>query len=731
MDEPGFLDAFEAHNWMLPNVYGASLPARAARYVDLFVSRVHSNSDEWTSSDSVTFSDGRSRSLSQIIESTSGDSLASSDGRPGSLSSPDVDQPMANYTDSSSESPFGDDEQAFSNLTETVPQNDNPQFVPAESYNPPPTASFNTTLRGAVSPNLKRPKVKQGRSPRRSSRLVGSSGPADIITSNGGEKLAIHSEHALPLNYKPSNEAIRETQVLRISGLGNVPRPYIRFADLEDIRRGCEAMKGDAARYLSPTEREFLESTVLHVDFCYDEVKALCRTITKSNIPRGTDLKSYFVSIMTGQEQDIATICKAVEKAISKGKQELGWRLLKNRDMVGISSFLEDATSGHVTISPQVICAKVKPRRDPSLPKPSISSLIREREVWGMAPFRICHGQQSFNVELANHIEDSFVRRSEWTDCCGDISTISWTGDHTFVCGATAHSDYHNMQYNKPGNLLVGSTSLDTLTAIDGHRIMRPVVDKAENAENSLESMRQTQDPWLYTSVVSTSYSAVSDYTFTASFDQTVKVWKVTRDGSSMGLCGIWQHDGKVNFVVTSENHDRVATASDVSSNAIRVYLFNKHDIPGTQFDTYSGDKAQEQAATLDRDNSWAYFPATIQWGKAESVANLLLVGYSPRSCTGHELDIPQDKKNSGELCIWNVQDGQRVPISSARTQNVFEVIWHPTQPVFLAATSPCGAYEPEIKTQIRVFALNQCGTFLHIKTLDCPALDINELCIQ
>lgn len=117
--------------------------------------------------------------------------------------------------------------------------------------------------------------------------------------------------------------------------------------------------------------------------------------------------------------------------------------------------------------------------------------------------------------------------------------------------------------------------------------------------------------------------------------------------------------------------------------------------------------------------------------GEAESVANLLLVGYSPRSSTGHEVDIPDEKKNSGELCVWNVENGSRVPISSGRTQNVFEVIWHPTLPIFLAATSPCGSFEPETKTQIRLFALNKYGSFLQIKALDCPALDINELTIQ
>jgi WD40 repeat protein len=724
IDEPGFLDDFEANDWTLPRDYESKLSAKAKLHVDMLASGLRRNS----------------RRL-QSIESTSSDSFGSGYGRSGSQSSQDIDQNISEDLDSSSGPQF-QDEKVFANLPKTALPHYRLQSTPIDDYYSSPTTSVatehldRTSKDDAESLDPKRLKVKpqeSSRQLRRSSRLLRSSVPPEITTDdNSRTRRAVNSKNNSSSNqYKPSIASIREAHALRISGLDNAARPYIRFADLDDIRRGCEVIKGDAGRYLSQEEREVLERSVLHVDFCVEEVELLYRLILNSNPPRGTELKSRFVSMIATLKQNIAAICKTVERKVSMGGKEFGLNLLRNRDTADIRSFLEDAACGNITITPRLVCVDLKSSRGLSVPKPSISSLIREREIWGMAPYRVCQGRQAFNVEIANHIEDSFLRRSEWTDCCGDISTVSWTGDHTFVCGATAHSDYHNMQYNKPGNLLVGSALLDTLRAVDGHRIMRPVVKKAENVENALESMRQTQDPWLYTSVVSTSYSAVSQYTFTASFDETVKVWKVTEDGSSMSLCGTWKHDGKVNFVVTSETHNQVATASDVSNNAIRVYKFDELDIPGTPHDTYSGDKAQEQAAELERSDSWAYFPATIQWGRAVSVANLLLVGYSPRSSSGHEVDIPEEKKNTGELCIWNVENGQRVQISSARTQNVFEVVWHQSQPMFLAATSPCGVFEPEVKTQIRLFALNQCGSFLHIKTLDCPALDINELTIQ
>ncbi|RQM06715.1 hypothetical protein DH86_00003975, partial [Scytalidium sp. 3C] len=198
-----------------------------------------------------------------------------------------------------------------------------------------------------------------------------------------------------------------------------------------------------------------------------------------------------------------------------------------------------------------------------------------------------------------------------------------------------------------------------------------------------------------------------------------------------MELQGTWKHDSKVNFVVTSERHSLVATASDSCSQAIRVYYLDIDDISNSAYQTYTGDRANERSQEMRPGDKWAYYPATIQWGRSDSVASFLAVGYSPRSVTGNDNDIPDDKVNTGELCIWDVGTGLRVPFHAARTQNVFEIIWHPSQPMLLAATSPAGPCESDTKTQIRIFALNEVGAFLQIKSLDCPAIDVNELTIR
>lgn len=760
IDDPRFFKDFQANEWVLTKGYEANLRARATRYVDKLASRASGNSRESQrlTSTSPGSHDSRGVTLSSH-ESQDGDSITVDDSV--SLNLPDVTYDsyasindsgnVVKDRDSSSASPSYDELQIFDDTSKSMPRYYNSQQAPTNDdyYSSPPTSFSNEPAAGAsqvdFEPSESKPVIQHTtpEQPRRSTRLSRNGrSTRRYFKTKTRAKTAVKVENDNDISSKikkPSIASIREAQALRLSGLDPVARPYISFADLEDIRRGFKAIRGQVEKHFSEAERELLQESVLHVDFCLEEVELLYGVVvavTRSKAATYTDsktLKSQLISIMDDEDQSIPAICKAIERRARNGGEALGWHLLRSRDTSSICAFLEDAAAGHVTIMSRFTSIDFSLRQNTGLPKPSISTLLGERAAWGMAPFRVCRGHQTFNVEIANYIEDTFVRRSEWTDCCGDISAVSWTGDNTFICGATAHSDYHNMQYNKPGNLLVGSTSLDTLRAVDGHRIVRPIIDSAENAENALASMRQTQDPWLYTSVVSTAHSSVSDHTFTASFDRTVKVWKVSEDGSTMDLRGIWNHDGNVNFVVTSENHKGVATASDVSNNAIRVYKFDEQDIQGTTYETYSGDRAQDQTAGLERDDPWAYFPATIQWGRAPSVENLLLVGYSPRSISGHETDIPEEKKNSGELCIWDVRDGRRIPVLSARTQNAFEVIWHPSQPMFLAATSPCGGnFEPEVKTQIRLFAPNQSGdSFQSIRTLDCPAIDINELTLR
>lgn len=355
----------------------------------------------------------------------------------------------------------------------------------------------------------------------------------------------------------------------------------------------------------------------------------------------------------------------------------------------------------------------------------SVSSLLFAREVVGNRASTM-RRYENFSTAFKTNHDDALEPQIEWTNCAGDIMTLNWVSETQFLCGTTTHSDGHNQQYNKPGNLLLGS-SQGTLRAFPDHRIPRPIIAQGDNA---LDSMVQSQDPWLFSSVVDSDYDASRNLAFTASFDKTVKVWRIYKDSSTMEAVGTWEHDGRVNFVLCSKHPaGLVATAVDVSSEAVRVYNIGQNL---STFDSYSCTKIHDEDYVPSE--KWAYCPAAIRWGLAPDIQHLLLIGYSPRSLTGDDRDIPEAKLNTGELCLWNTLLKTQTKVNTLATQNVFEVVWHPSRNSFAVATSKAQTLEKiehNIKTQIRIFELNSDGQYGAVKTLDCPAIDINELLLR
>ena len=477
---------------------------------------------------------------------------------------------------------------------------------------------------------------------------------------------------------------------------------------------------------------ELTTPITVHVDFTEEEVRYLGilakRTLVPSTESRGKrDIKKALVKILKKNRSYIPAILDAfVQEA-----------RLPSRTREDVSNFFMDliAQKTRSDLATLSLARDDEDIRGGAIRASRVHSLLLAREISGQRGFGAMRTYQQFNNEFRKTHEDSLEKRAEWTGCAGDIMTIVWVSNDAFMCGTTEHSDSHNQQYNKPGNLALGSCSNMTLRAYPEHRIVRPVVEKGEN---STDAMVQSQDPWLYSSVVASDYDAVHDRAFTCSFDRTVKIWKVDKSGGSMRVLGEWQHDGNVNFVAASKHESgMVATAADVATRAIRIYDINKPDISRSSFRSYSCSRVTDDKGNTVSTERWAYYPATMQWGLADGVKHLLLVGYSPRSRTGDDNDIPVDRRDTGELLLWDGITGERWHVTSARTQNVFEVLWHPTQESFIAATSPMiQDLESRIRTQIRIFRLadkDEFGikAFSPIMALDCTAVDINELTIM
>jgi WD40 repeat protein len=512
----------------------------------------------------------------------------------------------------------------------------------------------------------------------------------------------------------------REIDILRLAGHDStLDRPYLRMGLRTDLGRGLSILNS------SKKDQEIglwndlsaLQGTVLHVDFSDEEIACLVKLVAQVVDTRyhlTNDPRENIQTLMSGTKTNVVEIFSALKTTSTT---------LSGRRDSAILAFLKDAAAGILSKRPEIV--RMNTRKTALSKKDSlesIGSILLSREIRGRT--RGPRREAPSRAKLMTSVEDTLIREAEWTECAGDIATITWLPGDRFICGTVTHSDEHNQQYNKPGNLMIGSTSTKALRSIPGHQVIRPVVEKGDN---SLPSMRETQDPWLYTSVTSTAFSEAEGLAFTGSYDDTVKVWKVNSTDASMELCGTWLHEGHVNFVVTSPHHGMVATAADVRKGAIRVYNLDSGNLSESPYGTLSGKRADEQA--LRHYDTWAYYPATIQWGKCQSVSHLLLAGYSPRSHNPHD-DFPEVMENTGELCLWDAYDGSLVTIDAGRSQNVFEVVWHPTQPLFVAATSPTGSIEG-VRTQLRLFGQTDTGSFILMKALDCEALDINEISIM
>ncbi|KAH7040533.1 uncharacterized protein B0I36DRAFT_379484 [Microdochium trichocladiopsis] len=534
---------------------------------------------------------------------------------------------------------------------------------------------------------------------------------------------------ALELSSRGSSSTPEQTH----RSFGITRRPYLAAAERRQI------IAGSVIGVTSPLETQ---TQILHVDFT-DEENSFLRTLARRHYRRpatGGRLPIRDLRHILKKDLD-----RSLQKALLKDLREgfVGHRDLTPptailaRTETDLVNYLRDLIVRRYNSSPQ--CLRLEPVRKNPQAVNRMPQVLFAREIVGKRGFGTLRRYQDFDTVFRNDVEDRLEPRMQFTGCAGDIVTISWLSDNDFICGTTTHSDSHNQQYNKPGNLALGNVTKRQLVAHPGHRILRPLVSHGDNA---LESMRHSQDPWLFTSVVWSDYSSVHKLAFTSSFDHTVKIWQCHE--GSMHAAGTWPHEGRVNYVVASTSEQGpVATAADVAEKNVRVYHLDepRHDLPpghlysDAKYDEYSCSRISETGFV--QSDSWSYYPAAIRWGIAPSAQHLLLVGYSPRSHhgAGADYEIPEDKLNTGELCIFHTKLKKPLRVSGAAMQNVFDVVWHPTQVMFAVATSTAPGIDNRAseynKTQIRLFWPSPEGGFNVHKTLDCPATDINMLTLR
>lgn len=281
-----------------------------------------------------------------------------------------------------------------------------------------------------------------------------------------------------------------------------------------------------------------------------------------------------------------------------------------------------------------------------------------------------------------------------WKGASNDVICLAWSPDGTrFVTGATTFGDC----YNRGNNLVLGDLTRNSLRELPDHCI--PRLNPAS-----------TDDPRLFTTVSSTEW--VGDRLYTASFDHTVKVWDTSR---GVSCAQTLKHDAPVE-VMSVSNHfpNRLATGT---RKGFRLWDL---DSEGSfrNLDTVRGPAQKNVDLT----------PTNLKWGTSDATKNLLVGGMVQPSEDPADFHVAR----YGHLALWKLEESFVNPIKlSPDSQNIFDIKWHPSLPIFGAASTVRDTKSaiPGTQSLVNLYTYGSHNSrAIHSHSFSCPAVDINEV---
>ncbi|PGH29362.1 hypothetical protein GX50_07886 [[Emmonsia] crescens] len=364
----------------------------------------------------------------------------------------------------------------------------------------------------------------------------------------------------------------------------------------------------------------------------------------------------------------------------------------KHRRKRHVCAFLSDAANGHISSTPYLLRALSSRACYPSpdFDRMRPSALLREREL----------GQRAYRrkTPINNKLQTgkSLEPWKRWKGASNDVMVLAWSPDGTrFAAGAAAQSDEHNMVYNRNNNLLLGDLTCNSLKELPDHRVPRPLPNNIT-------------DPNLYMTVSAVSWRG--DSLYTASYDNTVKIWDVSTH-VGVKCINTLRHHGRV-MVMAVSNSGLIATGCDSTPH---IKLWGKS----------GGQDYTAIDLTCNPTKNVAMVPSSLAWGP-ESAGNLLVAGLAARE---------DENFRNGHLALWQVGESTTSPLTvSPNSQNVFDVAWHPTASIFATgstvelAASTMGRAKTT-RSLVRVYdPFRPKATWGAHITYECPALDINDV---
>ncbi|KAK5108921.1 hypothetical protein LTR62_007723 [Meristemomyces frigidus] len=341
-----------------------------------------------------------------------------------------------------------------------------------------------------------------------------------------------------------------------------------------------------------------------------------------------------------------------------------------------------------------------------------LSRVLRQRELGRIGSRGWAATHKGTTDETKNHVISGHKPRLHFEATSGDVTCLAWARDGvSFAAGSIAITDDRSMQYNSSRNLVVGDFASTQLQELSEHCVARPSVTDEANV-NALHSMRESQDPRLFTTVAAVSFSPNGDKLYTAGSDKMLRVYSTNSNVTGYVCQREIEHQAVVSLLDVSRD-GLLATACHTSADgSIRV------------FDTYS-EYAQAWSFSSRRvESALSIFPSALRWGTAPLHRKLVLGGFTSE-------DNTEDRATVGETALWSAETGQRLELGTI-THNVFDVAWNPSassgSDAFCVAGTPGhGKSFTGRQSVVQCYAPQQ-NRAKQVLEWDCPAWDINDV---
>ncbi|KAI2823258.1 hypothetical protein CBS115989_1636 [Aspergillus niger] len=183
---------------------------------------------------------------------------------------------------------------------------------------------------------------------------------------------------------------------------------------------------------------------------------------------------------------------------------------------------------------------------------------------------------------------------------------------------------------------------------------------------------------------------------------QAAHIYDISQRGSEK----IWWHDSKVEVMARSL-YERNLLATGTRSIGLWTLAESTHNLL----------ELPRARSKKDRE----LVPTSLAWGTIKETGNILLAGMCEKG---------DGTLQTGLLAGWRIGEASITPMQfSPNSQNMFDIKWHPTLPMFAAATSighgPANKAYKDTRSLVRMY--QPLSSKVCTMEFECPALDIND----